>query len=373
MGQDGEVPNIAPHLINQDMRLPSSFRTLCAQISYTNEEIGRIVRCLALGTNVFATPRIEPDIAMFSRLLKKRESVRLSVQRHRDRKAAIIADPYVEQDALMEKAPFQRRGRKSKVAVASPPGGTPVVEQAKPVAPEASKAQDTAVMPEPQEAEPIVEVIGPETVSLSDPAPEMESTPVVAQVKIEPVPVAQPAYVEKVIAAQPLTPKTKTVKMANKIATSLLELMDEPDVPKRQKLSLAAPAAIEATQRTVDTRNDAAWITVKFAIFWKQYPRKVAKGDAVKAFTKLIKKQVDVEAFMRTTLASLEWWKQQPGWTKDNGKFIPYPASWLNGGHWEDSVDNQDVICQSGQMGQAEFLKGDAESDDDLLRRMQGG
>jgi hypothetical protein len=78
---------------------------------------------------------------------------------------------------------------------------------------------------------------------------------------------------------------------------------------------------------------------------------------------------VDVDAFMRTTLASLEWWKRQPGWTKDNGKFIPYPASWINGGHWEDIVDNKDAQGQ----GKAEFLQGDAESDDDLLRRMQGG
>jgi len=31
--------------------------------------------------------------------------------------------------------------------------------------------------------------------------------------------------------------------------------------------------------------------------------------------------------------------KKSPEWTKDNGKYIPYPATWLNAKGWEDELD----------------------------------
>jgi hypothetical protein len=116
-----------------------------------------------------------------------------------------------------------------------------------------------------------------------------------------------------------------------------------------------------------DTRDDAAWIPERFAAFWRQYPKKVAKTDALKAFSKLIKSQPDVDKFMAKVLASVEWWKGQPSWTKDGGKFVPYPATWLNRGHWSDCSENGEAS------GRAEFLRTDAESDEELIKRMQGG
>lgn len=110
-----------------------------------------------------------------------------------------------------------------------------------------------------------------------------------------------------------------------------------------------------------------AWIPERFSMFWSKYPRKVAKADALKAFTKIIKVQPDVEVFMATLMASLEWWKGQQSWMKDGGKFIPHPATWLNRGNWEDSKEN----AETG--GGAQFLRGNDESDEELIRRMQGG
>ena len=363
MDLDEKIPPIAPHLINEELRLPSSFRTLCAQISYTNEEIGRIVRCLALDTTVFSTPRIAPDIEVFDRILKRREKTRQCVLRFRARKS-VQASGNTEDPSVVKK----KRGRKPKYAkiptekpendVVLKPVDTNTVQSA-PLSTEAVKPQVSAT--------PIAQAEAPSPVEVSKQNDSQVSPETCAHAPV--VPVAKPAFIEKVIASRPVTQKTRAIRAADKLSYDLFTLMGEPDAPKRPMPTAPAKAIDAAQQQTVDTRHDSAWITVKFAMFWKQYPRKVAKGDAVKAFTKLIKKQVDVDAFMRTTLASLEWWKQQPGWTKDNGKFIPYPASWLNGGHWEDSVDNKDMQGQS----KAEFLRGDAESDDDLLRRMQGG
>jgi hypothetical protein len=110
-----------------------------------------------------------------------------------------------------------------------------------------------------------------------------------------------------------------------------------------------------------------AWIPERFSIFWSKYPRKVAKADALKAFTKVIKAQPDVDAFMKTLMASLEWWKRESSWMKDGGKFIPHPATWINRGSWEDSKENSEAS------GGAQFLRGNDESDEELIRRMQGG
>lgn len=66
-----------------------------------------------------------------------------------------------------------------------------------------------------------------------------------------------------------------------------------------------------------------------FDEFWTAYPRKVAKSAALKAWRK-----VDVE--LSVILLAVARQKKWPDWTKDNGKFIPHPATWLNGRRWED-------------------------------------
>jgi uncharacterized protein YdaU (DUF1376 family) len=69
-----------------------------------------------------------------------------------------------------------------------------------------------------------------------------------------------------------------------------------------------------------------------FNIFWMNYPRKKSKGQAEKAWTKL---QPD-DVLLGLMLGKLDQAKQTPQWTKDNGEFIPHPASWLNSKGWED-------------------------------------
>lgn len=71
---------------------------------------------------------------------------------------------------------------------------------------------------------------------------------------------------------------------------------------------------------------------VGFDRFWKAYPRKKSKGQAERAFAKLKPN----EQLLETILASLERAKTSEDWRKDGGKFIPYPATWLNAKGWED-------------------------------------
>ncbi len=69
-----------------------------------------------------------------------------------------------------------------------------------------------------------------------------------------------------------------------------------------------------------------------FEQFWQAYPKKVSKAEAVKAFKKL---KVD-EALLDEMLAALDWQRLSDIWTRDGGKYVPYPATWLNGRRWED-------------------------------------
>ena len=74
-----------------------------------------------------------------------------------------------------------------------------------------------------------------------------------------------------------------------------------------------------------DAQNDS------FSAFWKAYPKKRGKAAALKAWKKL--KPPLPKVF--ETLAAFEASKE---WRKDNGQFIPYPASWLNAGGWDDEL-----------------------------------
>lgn len=71
-----------------------------------------------------------------------------------------------------------------------------------------------------------------------------------------------------------------------------------------------------------------------FQKFYMAYPKKRAKNNAEKAFMKL---KPDKE-FLESVLASLEKQKKSDDWLKDNGQYIPYPATWLNAGSWEDEL-----------------------------------
>jgi len=69
-----------------------------------------------------------------------------------------------------------------------------------------------------------------------------------------------------------------------------------------------------------------------FDRFWSAYPKKKSRGDALKAFQKI---NPDEELLV-IMVAKVEAEKATKQWKEDNGRFIPHPATWLNGRRWED-------------------------------------
>lgn len=63
-----------------------------------------------------------------------------------------------------------------------------------------------------------------------------------------------------------------------------------------------------------------------FDAFWEAYPRKVSKGHARKAWASAIRKSSPATIIRAVAEAR---WSRDP-------KFIPHPATWLNGERWND-------------------------------------
>lgn len=72
--------------------------------------------------------------------------------------------------------------------------------------------------------------------------------------------------------------------------------------------------------------------TLRFERFWAVYPKKRSKDAAFKAW---LKRKPD-EQFTQSIIAAVQRQRSLPDWVKDHGQFIPYPASWLNAGGWQD-------------------------------------
>lgn len=78
------------------------------------------------------------------------------------------------------------------------------------------------------------------------------------------------------------------------------------------------------------TRKTLALIvTNDFNSFWSSYPLKKNKDAAEKAWKKKKPPINDV-------LKALAWQVDSEDWTKSRGKFIPYPATYINAGGWKD-------------------------------------
>lgn len=71
-----------------------------------------------------------------------------------------------------------------------------------------------------------------------------------------------------------------------------------------------------------------------FLTFWSVYPKKVNRKKAWVIWRKL---RPDA-ALVSVILNALEQQKRSDRWTRDGGRYIPDPTTWLNGRRWEDEL-----------------------------------
>ena len=88
----------------------------------------------------------------------------------------------------------------------------------------------------------------------------------------------------------------------------------------------------ESEYENPNPNQNSSSAKVAFEEFWAAYPRKVGKSDAQKAFAK-------VKVPVLTLIEAINKQKKSEQWSKDGGKYIPHPATWLNGERWNDELD----------------------------------
>ena len=105
------------------------------------------------------------------------------------------------------------------------------------------------------------------------------------------------------------------------------------DVPLTVTVTGTETRASQTPPATAKPRRPSA-LNGAFTEFWERYPRKKSKGQAEKAWVSI---KPD-EQLQDRILTAVERAKTSADWRRDGGKFIPYPASWLNAKGWEDEA-----------------------------------
>ncbi len=127
-------------------------------------------------------------------------------------------------------------------------------------------------------------------------------------------------------------------------------------LPLTIDINTLAQTSFEAGDESELEKHPNKDYTKAFLTFWDLYPRKKSKGDAAKAFSKIPKSEYkEVRAGLDSALASVEW-------AKDNGQFIPYPASWIRDRGWEDVYQVRDNVIKASNVKSDEQVANDLEA-----------
>jgi hypothetical protein len=81
-----------------------------------------------------------------------------------------------------------------------------------------------------------------------------------------------------------------------------------------------------------ELKNEEDKTLVRFDEFWSVYPKKQSKEKAASSFSKLNDLEIDL------IIEDVKSKSKTVDWTKEGGKYIPMPATYLNQRRWEDSI-----------------------------------
>jgi len=106
--------------------------------------------------------------------------------------------------------------------------------------------------------------------------------------------------------------------------TSQHLLSDATDLPARKAPKKERPV------------RDVEWEEAFEEHFWPAYPKKQKKPDALKAWMSCPLRE---QEGLNQVFSGLEKWKVSSQWCRDNGDFIPLPATWLRAAQYDDEVE----------------------------------
>lgn len=104
---------------------------------------------------------------------------------------------------------------------------------------------------------------------------------------------------------------------------------ETPEVPASAPTPAPATPTPEAPAKPAEKPADG------FTEWWPHYPKKVKKLDAEKAYRAALKRGVTPKELLDGLQRQKAAWKAKG----TEPQYIPYPATWLRAGSWEDELD----------------------------------
>lgn len=106
-------------------------------------------------------------------------------------------------------------------------------------------------------------------------------------------------------------------------------------VSKTQVSSVSiTESTTESTTESIRKVETVRLLKEMFDSFYKKYPRKIGKDSAIKTWNKLKPN----EELVNQIIEAVEAYKNTELWSKDKGRYIPHPATFLNQKRWEDDI-----------------------------------
>ena len=89
------------------------------------------------------------------------------------------------------------------------------------------------------------------------------------------------------------------------------------------------------TKTKTQTKTLSPTARQRFGEFWDLYPRKSGMREAERAWADTVGEDEELYLTVMEALGRQVFWEQ---WQRDGGRFIPYPARWLEQRLWEDQA-----------------------------------
>lgn len=127
-------------------------------------------------------------------------------------------------------------------------------------------------------------------------------------------------------------------RLVELIKQTLIEVLSEFRITRRRESKKTKPP------KPSQSPPKTAVYLQRFEQFWEAYPkaRRKGKGAARKIWLRLKPSRELTDQILN----ALGQQKKQSQWQKDNGQFIPHPATWLNQARWEDEITEDEQLSE---------------------------
>ncbi len=119
------------------------------------------------------------------------------------------------------------------------------------------------------------------------------------------------------------------------------------EIVRREATSAATIVRVNKWRTKQRNRPTAAQLT-DFEFWWQSFPRRQNKVKAREAW-RLLDPDEELQAVILEATARQSKWEQ---WTREGGKFIPHPTTWLRGRRWED----EEAQAEDRQAGTLDWM-----------------